>query len=560
MSAGWKHAGQNVSTIFTESLADMLCFREGRSVGREPISVQSRMQYRFDRFTLDPADERLTGPNGPVKLGHKAYRVLLTLIEQQGRLVTKDSLFESVWDGTIVSESALTSVIKELRRALGDDARAPAFIESAYGRGYRFLGTADTAAPANAAIEPRSNDEAALGRPPLLLVPTFEDQAVRDSHPWLGTALREEVLSGLSRFSEIQLVADDRPEREAATGRGAPGPRDYQLSALLLPDGSEVKVIARAKRLHDGRVVWAETMALAGLGTAGGVERIVRRIIGAAFPAVDNDISLGVPDAASDLYDRYLFAKRQSHHARSHGEARAAADALERLIVERPDFGLAYPPLVRLYNIDFAWTSFGSTGPVELARALELAKVGLAVDPGNVHAQTVLGFCYLRHGEWEAAARCLETALALNPHNPMRLREVATGLVYLGEFERAERLFESSRELQPVPDDYYLEDRCQLALLRDRPEAALAFARQISEQRLWSSLYEALCLIEIDPLAAASKLERWRAGVARGWHKPGTSTDERIVDWIAIHHPLPRGPRELFLTRVRRGFALLDDR
>jgi hypothetical protein len=44
-----------------------------------------------------------------------------------------------VWDGTIVSESALTSVVKELRRALGDDARAPRYIESVYGRGYRLL-------------------------------------------------------------------------------------------------------------------------------------------------------------------------------------------------------------------------------------------------------------------------------------------------------------------------------------------------------------------------------------------------------------------------------------
>lgn len=516
--------------------------------------MQGRVSYRFGAFTLDQADERLVGPGGPVKLGHKAYRVLLALVEQQGRLVTKDSLFESVWEGTIVSESALTSVIKELRRALGDDARAPVYIESAYGRGYRFLGGVEPGAAAPARTRPV--EEAPLGRAPLLLVSTFEDQAVRGSHPWLGAALREEVLSGLSRFSEIQLVADDRPERDAAAGRGAPGPRDYQLSALLLPDGEAVKLIARAKRLADGRVVWAETMALAGLGTAGGVERIVRRIIGAAFPAVDNDISLGLPSGSSNFYDRYLIAKRQSQSARSFAEAHAAANALEQIIAERPDFGLAYPPLVRLYNIDFGWTAFGSTGPAELARALDLAKTGLAVDPGNVHAQTVLGFCYLRHGEWDAAGRCLDTALALNPHNPMRLREVATGMAYLGEFERAEHLFVSSRELQPVPDDYYLEDRCQLALLAGRPDTALVYARQISEQRLWSNLYEALSLVESDRTAAAAKLARWRTGVERGWHRPGALDEDRLVGWIQTHHPLRPGPREQFHDRIRQGLAL----
>lgn len=531
----------------------MLWFGVSDRSGGRSGRVQSRVNYRFGRFTLDPADERLLGPDGPVKLGHKAYRVLLTLVEQQGRLVTKDSLFDSVWDGTIVSESALTSVIKELRRALGDDARAPVFIESAYGRGYRFLGGAE---PAVTARHARPVDDAGVGRPPLLLVATFEDQAVRERHPWLGTALREEVLSGLSRFSEIQLVADDRPEREATAGRGTPGPRDYQLSALLLPDDAEVKVIARAKRLLDGRVVWAETMALAGLGAAGSVERIVRRIIGAAFPAVDNDISLGLPDAASDLYDRYLAAKRQSLAPRTLGDAKAAAEALERIIAERPDFGLAYPPLVRLYNIDYAWTALGSTGAKELSRALELAKTGLIADRDNAHAHVVLAFCHLRHDEGDAASRCLEAALALNPHNTSRLREVATGFAYLGQFDRAERLFEISRDLQPVPDDLYLEDRCQLALLQGKLDEAGGYARQLGEQRLWSSLYEGVSLIDSDPASARAKLSRWRDAVERGWHEPGAVADERLVGWVGLHHPLPPAPRERFLTRIREGLAL----
>ena len=72
-------------------------------------------------FVIDRADERVLGPEGPLKIGNKAYRVLLSLAEQDGKLLTKDALFSTVWDGTIVSESALTSAIKELRRALGDE-------------------------------------------------------------------------------------------------------------------------------------------------------------------------------------------------------------------------------------------------------------------------------------------------------------------------------------------------------------------------------------------------------------------------------------------------------
>ena len=65
--------------------------------------------FRLGEFTLDPQDERVWGPAGHVKLGNKAFQVLMRLVEQDGGLVTKDELFSSVWDGMAVSESALTS-------------------------------------------------------------------------------------------------------------------------------------------------------------------------------------------------------------------------------------------------------------------------------------------------------------------------------------------------------------------------------------------------------------------------------------------------------------------
>ena len=129
------------------------------------LVAERRTLYAFDRFTVDREDERLFDTHGPVRLGNKAFQVLLKLIDQRGRLVTKDLLMSTVWDGTIVSESALTSVIKELRRALGDDARRPRCIESVYGRGYRLLcGVADADAPVAAPEEPRYRDHAPLYR------------------------------------------------------------------------------------------------------------------------------------------------------------------------------------------------------------------------------------------------------------------------------------------------------------------------------------------------------------------------------------------------------------
>ena len=120
-------------------------------------SVAERFaDFGFDRYSIDCRDERLIGPHGPIRIGNKAFQVLLRLVEEGGRLVTKDSLMSSVWDGTIVSEFSLTSAIKELRRALDDDARQPRFIQSVYGRGYRFLSRVDIIDSTNSAAQTAS--------------------------------------------------------------------------------------------------------------------------------------------------------------------------------------------------------------------------------------------------------------------------------------------------------------------------------------------------------------------------------------------------------------------
>ena len=506
----------------------------------------------FGDFVIDRADERVLGPDGPLRLGHKAYRVLLALAEHEGRLLTKDALFSSVWDGTIVSDSALTSVIKELRRALRDESRTPRYIESVYGRGYRLIAPVrpvqSMARPTATARRVEEAQDPMEGEPPVVLVSAFRDEAVRERHPHVASELREEVLSGLSRFREIQLVADNRDEEEAAQARRHE--RGYQLTATLLPDGDGAKIIARARRLTDRRVVWAETMALADTGTAGGVEKIVRRIVGAALPAVDEDLLAALPHESDDLYDRYLIAKRRSLTAASFEDAKAAAEALEGIIAERPGFALAYPPLVRLYNTDFGYTGLGSSDREARDHALALAKDGLAADRANVHAYTVLGYCHLWHEQRGPARACFEQALQLNPYNPVRLNEVAGGMVYLGDFEKARALLDMSLHLQSYPSDSFYEDSGRLHLLEGSCERARVELESILSDSIWASLYLALCEIRLGMAGGNRRFDRWRARVESQWHTGVSPTAGELSAWIRRHHPLPGETGEQFFADV----------
>src|SRR5713101_2335966 len=101
----------------------------------------------FPPFRLDPADERLWHGTEAIVLRHKTWAVLHYLVEHPGQLVTKEELLAAVWPKTVVGTWVLTDSVSELRKALGDDPGAPKFVETVYGRGYRFIAPVTTTPP-----------------------------------------------------------------------------------------------------------------------------------------------------------------------------------------------------------------------------------------------------------------------------------------------------------------------------------------------------------------------------------------------------------------------------
>ncbi len=100
-------------------------------------------QYRFGDFTVDTDTVEVVGPDGVRDLEPQVFSVLQYLLEQGDRLVTKDELLENVWGNRFVSESALTTRIKQARRAVDDDGSRQWAIKTVHGRGYRFVPAVD---------------------------------------------------------------------------------------------------------------------------------------------------------------------------------------------------------------------------------------------------------------------------------------------------------------------------------------------------------------------------------------------------------------------------------
>ena len=96
------------------------------------------MEVQFGPFSLHQA-EGLRRGGRELHVTPKSLAVLSFLAGHPGKVVAKDDLIRAVWQDVAVSDSALTSCIKELRRALEDDAKCPRFIETLNRRGYRFI-------------------------------------------------------------------------------------------------------------------------------------------------------------------------------------------------------------------------------------------------------------------------------------------------------------------------------------------------------------------------------------------------------------------------------------
>jgi len=103
------------------------------------MSALINRYYRFGEFTVDADQRILLRKDKPLPIPPKVFDTLLILVENSGRIVTKEELMSRLWPNTFVEESNLPYNVQQLRKLLGDDARRPHYVETVSRRGYRFI-------------------------------------------------------------------------------------------------------------------------------------------------------------------------------------------------------------------------------------------------------------------------------------------------------------------------------------------------------------------------------------------------------------------------------------
>src|SRR5829696_4783145 len=124
------------------------------------------MIFAFGDAEFDTATFELRRAGVAVDVEPQVFDVLVLLVTRRDRVVTKEELLDEVWGDRFVSESALTSRIKDARRAVGDDGHRQAVIRTIRGRGYRFVAPVVDVSAAYAGTQPAAETAALAPKPP----------------------------------------------------------------------------------------------------------------------------------------------------------------------------------------------------------------------------------------------------------------------------------------------------------------------------------------------------------------------------------------------------------
>lgn len=371
-------------------------------------------------LNVDLKDARVTLDGETVRLGLRAFALLVVLMARPQILVTKEELFNQVWKGLHVSDAVLTTAMKELRQALGDDARRPRFIETAHGRGYRFLMPVErveqvrdtpevsTQTPRLApgrrrliltsllllvlivagwvVLDPPRLLAVAGPHPKSIVILPFEDLSPDGDQQWFADGLGEEVQARLARTPDLRLVSRvmaARMSQEGATGQEIAARLDTAqfLEGSVRRSGDRVRVTVKLVRGDDGTQIWSHIYDRDARDVITIQEDIALRIASSLKTVMDPEQLRIMVDAGTqsvEAHEAYLRGLALDQKQLREGDlsyARAAAEAYEQARQLDPQFAAAhwkaaqtwFGNQTRIDEPNRALTPY----PVRLARYLE---------------------------------------------------------------------------------------------------------------------------------------------------------------------------------------------
>lgn len=440
------------------------------------------MIYAFEDYRLDVAAHELRRGEAVVPLEPQVFNLLKLLIENRQRLIGRDEIIERIWDGRIVSESALDSRIKSARHAVGDDGRAQRLIRTQHGVGFRFVGAVTS--PASGLRVPEvlvhSSEEADSepSRPSIAVLP-FSLVGIAGPFGAIADALPHELIVELSRLRWLLVVARGSSFQLRGAEAAPPAVKaalgvSYCLSGVVEIEAGRLTVTVELCSTEDGGVLWSKRYQSSLAGVHEIREQIVRAVMSALelqIPLAEARRALRAPENL-DAWAIYHLGLGQIYRFDRDGAAGAAtlfAQAIER----EPSFARAYAGL-SFAHFETAFLRFAPDCEAAAHSARRYAERSLELDPLDPFCNLVMGRAAWLTGDLEGALPWLDRAVELNPNYAQGKYSSAWTRTLLGEGGEGQALADAAMELSPLDPLMYgmLGVRAFSHILLDEPDQA----------------------------------------------------------------------------------------
>ena len=468
------------------------------------MSQQDTDHIAFAEFELHRAHRRLYRDGQPVAMYAKTFDLLEFLIANNGSIVSKDQILESVWPDQFIEESNLSVQVSALRKALGEKADDPRFLVTIPGKGYKFV--ADVHVPL---VESTTSDEAVtepapesgLGQEDLEPVPLpvssnnypktwwlvwlvllvvigvavyknligdgvakidslavlpFVSQNLDASSEYLSDGLAESVIHSLSGLPDLRVMS----RGSSFNYKGNPIDaktigRDLNVRAILTgrvaTQGDNISVSTELVSTEDNSVIWGANFSrpmsdLEKLQTdiAGAIsEKLKLRLSGVQEERVKNT-RVDDPEA----YRLYLLGRYHIHRLTDDG-FRKSAEYFQQAIDRQSDYALAYAGLAEAHN---RLSGYNAVSPHDgFPKAREAAQRALEIDPSLAEAHAALGSVrFFYDWDWAAAEREFRSANELDPNSADSHQTYGYFLAAMGRFDEALAEMKLAQELDPL--------------------------------------------------------------------------------------------------------------
>ncbi|MFK8328678.1 winged helix-turn-helix domain-containing protein [Pseudomonas sp. BJa5] len=386
------------------------------------------MPYAFEDYLLDQERRELTWRGQVVAIGPQVFDLLLLLVEQRERVVSKDELLDAVWSGRIVSESTVTSHINAVRKAVGDTGEEQRLVRTVARKGYRFVGQISDSEPAGAAaaqvVEPKPA-AAALVLPdkPSITVLPFQNLSGDAGQEYFADGIVEDIITALSRIRWLFVIARNssftyKGRAVDVQGVGQELGVRYVLEGSVRKSGNKVRITGQLIDASRGTHLWAERFE----GELDDIfdlqDRIAESVVGAIAPQLERaeiERAKRKPTDSLDAYDYYLRGTAKLHQ----GTFAAIDEALAlfyKAIELDPEYASAYGMAAWCYF----WRKINGwmrDRPVETAEGARLARLAVELGRDDAVALTRGGHA-LAHlvGDVDSGIALLDRARLLNPN------------------------------------------------------------------------------------------------------------------------------------------------